>query len=68
MREVGVVLASYADGTSEPAGAIALGSFTAPTGLKKVGDANWEATGLSGGAVYGTGGSGAFGRGGWALG
>ncbi len=61
-NEVGIVSASYADGTSEPVGAIALGSFIAPTGLKKVGDANWEATGLSGGAVYGTGGSGAFGK------
>ena len=62
VNEVGIVSASYADGTSEPVGAIALGSFIAPTGLKKVGDANWEATGLSGGAVYGTGGSGAFGK------
>ena len=62
VNEVGIVSASYADGTSEPVGAIALGSFIAPTGLKKIGDANWEATGLSGTAVYGTGGSGAFGK------
>ena len=62
VNSVGVVQASYADGTTTPVGAIALGSFIAPSGLKKVGDANWEGTGLSGAATYGTAGSGAYGK------
>jgi flagellar hook protein FlgE len=62
VNEVGVVSASFADGTTDPIGAIALGSFIAPTGLKKIGDANWEATGISGQANYGTAGSGAYGK------
>ena len=59
--DVGVVSASYADGSVEPVGAVALATFIAPTGLKKVGDANWEGTGLSGQAAYGSPGTGAYG-------
>ncbi|NCP23960.1 MAG: flagellar hook basal-body protein [Erythrobacter sp.] len=58
----GVVSASYADGTTEPVGAVALASFISPNGLKKVGDANWESTGLSGLPSYGSAGSGAYGK------
>ena len=57
----GIVQASYADGTVEPVGAVALASFISPTGLKKVGSANWEGTGLSGAATYGSPGTGAYG-------
>ena len=57
----GVVQASYADGSIEPVGAVALATFISPTGLKKVGSANWEGTGLSGAATYGSPGSGAYG-------
>lgn len=57
----GLVEATYADGTVEPIGSIALASFVAPTGLKKVGDARWEATGLSGAATYGSPGQAAYG-------
>jgi flagellar hook protein FlgE len=57
----GLVEAAYADGGVEPIGAIALASFIAPTGLKKVGDARWEATGLSGAATYGLPGQAAYG-------
>ena len=42
-------------------GAVALASFISPNGLKKVGSANWESTGLSGAASYGSPGSGAYG-------
>ena len=59
--EVGVVSASYADGSTDPVGAVALATFISPTGLKKVGQANWEGTGLSGAATYGAAGSGAYG-------
>ena len=59
--DVGVVSASYADGSVEPVGAVALATFIAPPGLKKVGDANWEGTGLSGQAAYGSPGTGAYG-------
>jgi flagellar hook protein FlgE len=57
----GLVSASYADGTSEPVGSIALASFISPSGLKQIGSSNWEATGLSGEAVYGSPGTGQFG-------
>ncbi|GMM93540.1 flagellar hook-basal body protein [Qipengyuania sp. MTN3-11] len=61
ISETGVVNASYADGSVEPVGAVALATFISPGGLKKVGDANWEGTGLSGPASYGAPGSGAYG-------
>ncbi|MCB2061079.1 MAG: flagellar hook basal-body protein [Novosphingobium sp.] len=57
----GSVIASYADGTSETIGSVALASFIAPAGLKQVGSSNWEATGLSGTPTYGAAGSGTFG-------
>ena len=61
ITETGLVQASYADGSVEPIGAVALASFISPNGLKKVGSANWESTGLSGAASYGSPGSGAYG-------
>ena len=57
----GSVSASYADGSVEVIGSIALASFIAPTGLKQVGSSNWEATGLSGTAKYGSPGTGQYG-------
>lgn len=48
----GLILAAYADGTSEPVGRVALATFVAPTGLKPVGSTNWEATGYSGTPSY----------------
>ena len=57
----GLVSASYADGSVEPVGNVALASFLAPTGLKKVGSANWESTGISGAASYGAPASGQYG-------
>ena len=57
----GLVSASYADGTVEPVGSVALASFVAPTGLKKIGNANWESTGISGPASYGSPGEAQYG-------
>ncbi|MEC9065980.1 MAG: flagellar hook basal-body protein [Pseudomonadota bacterium] len=57
----GLVSASYADGTTEAVGSVALASFTTPTGLKQVGSSNWESTGISGEAKYGSPGSGQYG-------
>lgn len=57
----GIVSASYADGSVEIVGTIALASFIAPTGLKQIGSSNWESTGISGAARYGTPGTGQYG-------
>ncbi len=58
----GTVVASYADGTNDVIGTVALTSFIAPTGLRQVGSSNWEATGISGAPQYGVPGSGSFGN------
>lgn len=57
----GMVSASYADGSVEAVGRVALASFIAPTGLKQIGSSNWEATGISGQANYGSPGTGQLG-------
>jgi flagellar hook protein FlgE len=57
----GTVTASYADGTVESVGSVALASFIAPTGLKQIGSSNWESTGISGAANYGSPGTGQLG-------
>jgi flagellar hook protein FlgE len=44
----GEISASYADGTTQNIGTVALSNFIAPEGLKQVGSSNWKATGLSG--------------------
>jgi flagellar hook protein FlgE len=58
----GSIIATFADGTNQSVGVVALGAFIAPTGLKQVGSSNWEATGLSGAARYGIPGTGQYGR------
>ena len=57
----GLVSASYADGTVDAVGSIALASFIVPTGLKQVGSSNWESTGISGQAKFGSPGTAQFG-------
>lgn len=57
----GIISASYADGTVTKVGGVALASFIAPTGLKKIGDAYWESTGISGPASYGSPGEAQYG-------
>ena len=44
----GLVTATYADGSSEALGKVAMASFTAVDGLRPVGDAHWQSTGDSG--------------------
>jgi flagellar hook protein FlgE len=62
VNENGNVVASYADGSNMVIGKVALASFIAPSGLKQVGSSNWQQTGVSGAAVYGQPGEGAFGN------
>jgi flagellar hook protein FlgE len=44
----GLVTATYADGSDETLGKIAMASFTAQEGLRPVGDGHWQSTGDSG--------------------
>ena len=53
----GTVKVSYADGTNETIGKVALATFPAVNGLKQTGSSNWVATGISGAAAYGLPGS-----------
>ena len=47
----GLVTATFADGSTQKLGKVALASFPAVEGLKPIGDAHWQATGDSGAAV-----------------
>jgi len=44
----GLVTATYADGSGQMLGKIAMASFTAQEGLRPIGDAHWQSTGDSG--------------------
>ena len=44
----GLTTATYADGSSELLGKVAMASFTAQEGLRPVGDGHWQSTGESG--------------------
>lgn len=44
----GLVTATYADGTDQMLGKVAMASFTAQEGLRPIGDSHWQATGESG--------------------
>lgn len=44
----GVITATYANGTQQMLGAVAMASFTGVEGLRPVGDGHWQATGDSG--------------------
>ncbi|MDJ0643653.1 MAG: flagellar hook basal-body protein [Erythrobacter sp.] len=48
----GLILASYADGSSDPVGRIALATFPSPDGLRSIGQTKWRATGISGAPQY----------------
>ncbi|WP_239805201.1 flagellar hook-basal body complex protein [Croceicoccus hydrothermalis] len=58
----GILTASYVDGSVEPVGRVALVSFIAPTGLRQLGNSQWESTGLSGDPTYGLPGIGRYGN------
>jgi flagellar hook protein FlgE len=53
----GLVTASFADGSLQPLGRIAVANFTNPEGLRQQGDGRWTATGESGVALTGIAGS-----------
>ncbi len=57
----GLVTATFADGSSEMLGKVAMASFTAEEGLKPTGDAHWQATGDSGPPAIDSAGSGPLG-------
>lgn len=44
----GLVSATYADGTTDKLGKVAMASFTAQEGLRPIGDSHWQSTGDSG--------------------
>lgn len=57
----GLVTATFADGSAEYLGKVAMANFPAVTGLRPIGDAHWQSTGESGEAVIAEGGSGSMG-------
>ena len=61
ISQKGLITATFADGTTQPLGNVAMASFPSQEGLRQSGDAHWEANAESGAAVYGTGASGLFG-------
>ncbi|HEX7853610.1 MAG TPA: flagellar hook basal-body protein [Sphingobium sp.] len=58
----GVVAATYADGTTENLGVVAMATFPNQEGLRQLGDAHWTPSGKSGQATYGAGDQGQFGQ------
>ncbi len=52
IKEDGTMLASYADGSVQSIGVVALANFVSPPGLLQVGGQDWQASGLSGPASY----------------
>jgi flagellar hook protein FlgE len=47
----GLVTATYADGSDQVLGKVAMASFTAQNGLRPIGDSHWQSTGESGPAA-----------------
>jgi flagellar hook protein FlgE len=58
----GTLKVSFADGTNQTLGQVALATFSTPTGLKQMGSQTWQATGLSGTPQYGLPNQGAYGN------
>ncbi len=58
----GVVAATYADGSVQNLGIVAMASFPNTEGLSQQGDAHWVASGKSGAATYGVGDDGSTGQ------
>lgn len=57
----GLVTATYADGSSQMLGKVAMASFTSNEGLRPIGDAHWQSTGDSGPALVNTATNGSLG-------
>jgi flagellar hook protein FlgE len=60
--ETGIVTASFSNGDSIPLGKVALANFTTPSGLRQIGAAYWEATGVSGNPNIGAANENGFGK------
>jgi flagellar hook protein FlgE len=57
----GLVTATFADGTTQKLGNVAMAAFASQEGLRQSGDAHWQATRQSGDPVYGSGNAGLYG-------
>ena len=57
----GQVISTFADGSNEIVGTVALASFVSRSGLIQAGSSNWEASGNSGAPRYGSPGTSTFG-------
>ena len=61
IADTGLVNASYSNGTTKALAKVILANFSAPTGLRQIGDTNWLATSKSGDVKYGEAGAAGFG-------
>jgi flagellar hook protein FlgE len=57
----GLVTATYADGTTDVLGNLAIASFPSAEGLRQMGDSHWQTSKESGQPVFGAGNNGLFG-------
>jgi flagellar hook protein FlgE len=56
----GNMVATFADGSNQTIGRVAMATFTSPDGLKQLGTSSWSPTGKSGTASWGVPGDGRF--------
>ena len=61
MNTDGQLIATFADGSTQIVGTVALATFTSVNGLVQAGSSNWEASGLSGAPNYGAPGTANYG-------
>jgi len=57
----GIVSATYADGTTQTLGNVAIASFPSAEGLRQMGDSHWQTSKESGQPMFGAGNNGLFG-------
>lgn len=61
INQEGQVIASFADGSNQIVGTMALANFVSTSGLIQTGSSNWQASGISGAPKYGAPGTANFG-------
>src|SRR3989344_811891 len=61
ISDEGVVSATFSNGTQTRTGAVAMASFAAAEGLRPIGDAHWQSTGVSGTPLINQAGNGPLG-------
>lgn len=59
--QTGLVTATYADGSTQMLGSLAMASFNNPEGLRPMGDSHWQASGTSGPITLGGASTGSLG-------